>query len=188
MDFIGYRSDALGTAVDLVNAVAEDPEGEESSDGMRAVLTARAFITAGAPDGIESALRAWARRLRTAFDVGSLPEAAAAVNALMADVEIAPHVTDHDGNGWHLHYTPPEAGLVDRVRATTAFALAALVSEYGIDRHGRCAAEGCARVFADTSRNAARRYCSAACANRSAVAAHRARARARALGDAGSGD
>ena len=27
--------------------------------------------------------------------------------------------------------------MVDRVRATTAFALAMLVSEYGIDRHGR---------------------------------------------------
>ena len=68
--------------------------------------------------------------------------------------------------------------MVDRLRATTAFALAMLVSEYGIDRHGRCAAAGCARVFADTSRNAARRYCSPACANRSAVAAHRARAQA----------
>jgi predicted RNA-binding Zn ribbon-like protein len=51
------------------------------------------------------------------------------------------------------------------------------VSECGVDRHGRCAASGCARVFADTSRNAARRYCSPACANRSAVAAHRARAK-----------
>jgi predicted RNA-binding Zn ribbon-like protein len=57
-----------------------------------------------------------------------------------------------------------------------------LVSEYGVDRHGRCAAEGCARVYADTSRNAARRYCSPACANRSAVAAHRARARASGAG------
>jgi predicted RNA-binding Zn ribbon-like protein len=54
-----------------------------------------------------------------------------------------------------------------------------LVSEYGISRHGGCAAEGCSKVFADTSRNAARRYCSSACANRSAVAAHRARVRAR---------
>jgi predicted RNA-binding Zn ribbon-like protein len=94
-------------------------------------------------------------------------------------VRIEPHLTNHDGEDWHLHYTPPEAGLVDRIRATTAFALAMLVSEYGVTRHGRCAADGCAKVFADTSRNAARRYCSSACANRSAVAAHRARVRAR---------
>jgi predicted RNA-binding Zn ribbon-like protein len=178
MDFIGYRSDALGAAVDLVNAVIEDPEGRVP-DRLRGVLVAHAYSALDAPDSVESALRAWIRRLRTAFEVSSVEEAAAAVNALLADVRIEPHLTCHDGGGWHLHYSAPEAGLVDRMRATTAFALAMLVSEYGISRHGRCAAEGCAKVFADTSRNAARRYCSAACANRSAVAAHRARAKAR---------
>jgi predicted RNA-binding Zn ribbon-like protein len=177
MDFIGYRSDALGAAVDLVNALAE-PGGPPEQ--MRAVLVADAYRGAlDEPGSAEDALRDWARRLRTVFDAADLPAAAAAANALLADVPIAPHLTDHDGHGWHLHYTPSEAGLLDRVRATTAFALAMLVSEYGVDRHGRCAADGCGRVFADTSRNAARRYCSPACANRSAVAAHRARARAR---------
>ena len=179
MDFIGYRSDALGAAVDLVNAVTEDPEGRVP-DQLRGVLIAHAYHALDAPDSIESALRAWARRLRTVFDVDTVAEAAAAVNALLVDVRIEPHVTCHDDSeGWHLHYTAPEADLVDRMRATTAFALAMLVSEYGISRHGRCAADNCTKVFADTSRNAARRYCSAACANRSAVAAHRARARAR---------
>lgn len=179
MDFIGYRSDALGAAVDLVNAVIEDPEGRVP-DRLRGVLVAHSYRALDAPDAIEPALWAWTRRLRTVFDVTSDAEAAAAINALLVDVRIEPHLTDHDGAGWHLHYTPPEAGLVDRIRATTAFALAMLVSEYGVARHGRCAAEGCAKVFADTSRNAARRYCSSACANRSAVAAHRARVRARA--------
>jgi predicted RNA-binding Zn ribbon-like protein len=179
MDFIGYRSDALGAAVDLVNAVIEDPDGRVP-DQLRGVLVAHSYRALDAPDSVEPALRAWARRLRTVFDATSDAEAAAAVNALLADVRVEPHLTDHDGEGWHLHYTGPEAGLVDRVRATTAFALAMLVSEYGVSRHGRCAADGCAKVFADTSRNAARRYCSSACANRSAVAAHRARVRARA--------
>ena len=179
MDFIGYRSDALGAAVDLVNAVIEDPEGQVP-DQLRGVLVAHAYRALDAPDGIEPALRAWARRLRTVFDVTSDDEAAAAINALLVDVRIEPHLTNHGGEGWHLHYSPPEAGLVDRIRATTAFALAMLVNEYGVTRHGRCAADGCAKVFADTSRNAARRYCSSSCANRSAVAAHRARVRARA--------
>jgi predicted RNA-binding Zn ribbon-like protein len=178
MDFIGYRSDALGAAVDLVNAVIEDPEGQ-APDQLRGVLVAHSYRALDAPDSIEPALRAWARRLRTVFDVTSDDEAAAALNALLVDVRIEPHLTNHDGVSWHLHYTPPEAGLVDRIRATTAFALAMLVSEYGVTRHGRCAAEGCAKVFADTSRNAARRYCSSACANRSAVAALRARVPAR---------
>lgn len=177
MDFIGYRSDALGAAVDLVNALGEAGAGPEQ---MRAVLVADDYRGAlDEPESAESALREWAVRLRTVFDAADLPSAAGAANALLADVPIAPHLTDHDGHGWHLHYTPPAAGLLDRVRATTAFALAALVSEYGVDRHGRCAADGCDRVFADTSRNAARRFCSPTCANRSAVAAHRARARTR---------
>jgi predicted RNA-binding Zn ribbon-like protein len=183
MDFIGYRSHALGAAVDLVNAVSAtrgEPVSQLPPDLMRSVLEANGFLTHRAPARIEPAMRAWARRLRTVFDAPDPASAAAAGNALLADVRIEPHLSDHDGQPWHLHYTPPEADLVERVRATTAFALAMLVSEYGIDRHGRCAADGCERVFADTSRNAARRYCSPACANRSAVAAHRARAKGRA--------
>lgn len=177
MNFIGYRSDALGAAVDLVNAMEDDPD-HLLPDVMRGVLVADDYrVALDAPESVELPLRAWARRLRTVFDADVLADAAAAVNALLADVPIEPHLTAHDGHGWHLHYTPPEADLVERVRATTAFALATLVSEYGLERHGRCAATGCDRVFADTSRNAARRYCSSPCANRSAVAAHRARAR-----------
>jgi predicted RNA-binding Zn ribbon-like protein len=182
MDFIGYRSDALGAAVALVNAVAASRvtgAEEPPADQMRAVLRDHKFLAERAPAAVEPAVRAWARRLRTVFDAQDLVAAAAAVNALLADVRIEPHLSSHDGQPFHLHYSPPEADLVERVRATTAFALAMLVSEYGIDRHGRCAADGCDRVFADTSRNAARRYCSSACANRSAVAAHRARARSR---------
>ena len=178
MEFIGYRSDALAAAVELVNAVTAAPDGQPAPDGLRSILLANGYLAGRAPASVEPALRAWARRLRTVFDVDDVDAAAVAVNALLADVSVEPHLSGHDGQGWHLHYSPPEADVVDRVRSTTAFALAMLVSEYGVDRHGRCAAEGCARVFADTSRNAARRYCSSACANRSAVAAHRARQKA----------
>jgi predicted RNA-binding Zn ribbon-like protein len=170
MDFIGYRSDALGAAVELVNS------GEHA--GLRAAIAAHGYTTAQAPASVEPALAAWARRLRTVFDASDLDATAVAVNALLADVSVEPHLSSHDGQSWHLHYSPPEADVVDRVRSTTAFALAMLVSEYGTDRHGRCKSDGCTHVYADTSRNATRRYCSPACANRSAVAAHRARAKA----------
>ena len=102
MDFIGYRSDALGAAVDLVNAVIEDPEGTVP-DQLRGVLVAHSYRALDAPDSIEPALRAWARRLRTVFDVSTDGETgllahfdeheidafrtslAEAVNALLAD-------------------------------------------------------------------------------------------------------
>ena len=191
MDFIGYRSDALGAAVALVNAVTATPAGsrdtppEESARQLRDLLVEHRYLAADASAAAEPALRAWARRLRTVFDATTLDDAAAAINALLADVEIGPHLSSHDGQGWHLHYTPPESDVVERVRSTTAFAMATLLGEYGIDRHGVCAADNCDRVFADTSRNAARRYCSNACANRSAVAAHRARAREKSRQNAG---
>jgi predicted RNA-binding Zn ribbon-like protein len=179
MDFIGYRSDALGAAVELVNAVTAASSGEQpAADALRAIILEHGYHADRAPASAEQALAEWAGRLRTVFDAAATVDAAAAaVNALLADVAIAPHLSGHDGQRWHLHYSPPSADVIDRVRSTTAFALATLVSEYGVDRHGCCAATGCRRVFADTSRNAARRYCSSACANRSAVAAHRARAR-----------
>jgi predicted RNA-binding Zn ribbon-like protein len=176
MDFIGYRSDALGAAVELVNEVTA-PRPAEPACELRDLLLRHGYLVGNAPKSMEEQLRAWARRLRTVFEVSDADEGAVAVNALLADVEIEPHLSNHDDRPWHLHYSPPQAGVLARVRSTTAFALAMLVSEFGVQRHGHCAAEGCARVYADTSRNATRRYCSDSCANRSAVAAHRARRR-----------
>jgi predicted RNA-binding Zn ribbon-like protein len=179
VDFIGYRSDALGAAVALVNAVTATADVPPTApDHLRRLLVDHGFLADRAPDSAETALRDWAVGLRTVFDAADPDSAAAAVNALLVNAQVQPHLSCHDGQRWHLHYAPRSADVVGRVRASTAFALAMLVSEYGTDRHGRCAATGCARVFADTSRNAARRYCSSGCANRSAVAAHRARARA----------
>ncbi|MFF4355485.1 CGNR zinc finger domain-containing protein [Streptomyces sp. NPDC001604] len=41
---------------------------------------------------------------------------------------------------------------------------------------GRCAAAGCGNYFVDRSHNRTRRFCSDACASRTTVEAHRARA------------
>jgi len=174
MDFIGYRSDALGAAVELVNEVtaATVPAGR-----LPELLEQHGYLVGKAPRAVGRPVRAWARRLRTVFEAPDADAASVAVNALLADVEIGPHLSNHDGRPWHLHYSPPQAGVLARVRSTTAFAMAMLVSEFGVQRHGHCAADGCRRVFADTSRNATRRFCSDGCANRSAVAAHRARRR-----------
>lgn len=179
MDFIGYRSDALSAAVDLVNAVTAEPgEREHAPDELRMLMVENGYLAQQAPATAEGGLRSWALRLRTVFDADGADAAAAAVNDLLTGVDVQPHLSAHDGQAWHLHYAPPSADVVARVRSTTALALAMLISEYGVTRHGRCAAAGCSKVFADTSRNAGRRYCSSSCANRASVAAHRARQRA----------
>ena len=104
-------------------------------------------------------------------------DARGVVNALLSAVEVRPHLTDHDDRGFHLHYEAPAADLVERVRANTLMGLAVLLCDE-LDRIGTCDAERCGRAWVDTSRNARRRFCSTACANRTHVAAHRARQRA----------
>lgn len=103
-------------------------------------------------------------------------DARAAVNRLLAEVELRPHLTDHDDRGHHLHYEAASASLPERVRANTLMGLAVLLCDEH-DRIGTCDAARCERAWVDTSRNARRRFCSTGCANRTHVAEHRARRR-----------
>ena len=178
MEISGYRSDGVATAVALVNAVTVDDLADPDLIG---VLADRGFRTAESTGFVTMALRHWAHTLRPVFEAATLPDAVRQVNALLASVPMAPHISDH-GRGLHIHYHAPEAALVERVRAVTSMGLASLVCEFGLNRTGVCADPDCARVFSDVSRNARRRYCSTACANRTNVTAFRARRRARAAG------
>jgi hypothetical protein len=169
METNGYRIDGAGTAVALVNAVTA---GAGVSDAELADLlgTHRYLVPGLSPDDADR-LRDWAHRLRPAFG-GT--EVVALLNGLLSEVPLQPHISDH-GLGLHLHYGESGAGLVDRVRANTAFGLALAVCEHGTERLGRCQAAFCDRVYADVQRGPQRRYCSRACQNRSSVAAFRAR-------------
>ena len=87
-----------------------------------------------------------------------------------------PYLTDHGGR-LHLHYAPGEADPLHRVQASTAMGLAIVLCDYGMARLGVCRAADCECVYVDVSRNAQRRFCSESCANRTNVAAFRARAK-----------
>ena len=170
METTGYRIDGAATAVALVNAITT---GAGVSDaGLAELLRAHRYLVPPEISAVDACrLRDWARRLRPAFGGA---EVIALLNALLAEVPLQPHISDH-GLGPHLHHGEPGAGLVDRVRANTAFGLALAVCEHGPERLGRCQAAGCDRVYADVQRGPRRRYCSRACQNRSSVAAFRAR-------------
>ncbi|TWF78744.1 putative RNA-binding Zn ribbon-like protein [Pseudonocardia hierapolitana] len=169
METSGYRINGAGTAVALVNAVTS---GAGSSDrGLAELLGAHRYLVPEPSAADVDRLRDWAHRLRPAFGG---PGVIALLNELLADVPLQPHISDH-GLGPHLHYGEPGAGLVDRVRANTAFGLALAVCEHGAERLGCCKAAGCDRVYADVQRGPRRRYCSRACQNRSSAAAFRAR-------------
>ncbi|MEW9555726.1 CGNR zinc finger domain-containing protein [Nonomuraea sp. NPDC050783] len=111
------------------------------------------------------------QELAAVFDAAGDERAVVArLNALLVRYPVRPQLSAHDGRPWHLH-------LAEDPAATAVMGLAAVVAELGADRLGRCREPHCGRAFLDTSSNRSRRYCSARCASRANVAAHRARRR-----------
>ncbi|MEU0932203.1 MULTISPECIES: CGNR zinc finger domain-containing protein [unclassified Embleya] len=177
MEVNGYRSDGVGAAVAMVNAWTGADGVPPDLESAREVLSTFSFLVADLTREELEPLVEWAGELRAFFVIGDLEAGVAQINALLARVEVRPRLVDH-GRGLHLHHAPSGVPFVQRIRINTAVGLANLVADYGLGRSGVCAATDCERVFADTSRNGRKRYCSDACANRANVAAHRARRRA----------
>lgn len=97
------------------------------------------------------------------------------LNAQMAEAAAYPRLTDHDGEGWHLHYRDEDDALPRVLRAVIGVGTALHLATRGMHRLGRCAADPCRNVVVDVTRNGRQRYCSVRCANRDAVRRHRAR-------------
>jgi hypothetical protein len=98
------------------------------------------------------------------------------LNALLRGASAYPRLTDHAGDGWHIHYRDPDVPLAAVLRTLISMGTALHLAGRGIHRLGRCAAAGCDRPYADLSRTGRQQYCSPACGNRDAVRRHRARA------------
>jgi len=105
----------------------------------------------------------------------SKDEAAAWVNAELMKASALPQLVRHDGWDYHLHATPSDAPLADRMAVEAAMALADVIRSDQLARLRQCAAEDCEDVLVDLSKNRSRRFCSLACANRVNVAAYRQR-------------
>ncbi|MCI1019638.1 CGNR zinc finger domain-containing protein [Microbacterium sp. C5A9] len=97
------------------------------------------------------------------------------LNAQMAEAAAYPRLTDHDGEGWHLHYRDDVQSLPYVLRAIFAVGTSLHLVTRGMDRLGRCEASPCTHVVVDVTRNGRQRFCSVRCANRAAVRRHRAR-------------
>ncbi len=108
-------------------------------------------------------------------DAPTPDERAALLNALMATATAYPRLTDHDGEGWHLHYRDSDQFLPSVLRAVISVGTSLHLVTRGMHRLGRCAADPCNLVIADVTRNGRQRYCSVRCANRAAVRRHRSR-------------
>lgn len=100
------------------------------------------------------------------------------VNRLLREAGALPQLVKHDGWDYHLHATSPQQPLADRMAVEAAMAFMDVIRADELDRLRTCAADDCANVLVDLSRNRSRRFCDAGCGNRANVAAYRARKRA----------
>ncbi len=120
------------------------------------------------------AVRALRPRLRLLWELDE-DGVAALVNALLAEARALPQLVRHGDWGYHLHATPPDVPLADRMAVEAAMGFVDAVRQGELDRLHVCDAERCGDVLVDLSKNRSRRFCSTACANRTHVAAFRAR-------------
>ena len=102
-------------------------------------------------------------------------EAADLVNTMLREASALPQLVRHDGWSYHLHATPQEAPLADRMAVEAAMAFTDVIRTGQLDRRRCCAAEGCENVLVDLSKNRSRKFCSTSCSNRTNVAAYRVR-------------
>jgi predicted RNA-binding Zn ribbon-like protein len=178
---------SLLRVVALVNSAYDGPD-----DAVRDAAALADFVKNEAVSDVVVrhddvvAVRRLRDRVRQVFDAGSDRDAATVVNELVSGAQVAPRLTNHGGHGWHMHYSPQEATLAERLGVDGGMALAQVIAAGERDRIRGCAAPGCARVLVDLSRNRSKRYCDArTCGNRLHVAAYRERRRRCAVGSIG---
>ena len=163
----GYANGKLLAEIDVLQAVREVVAIDPPSVAAVSETDADGFV-------------ALAKRLRTVFvgiDGGDTDDAAELLNTILSEHPATPYLAKEEGV-WHLHHHPADAAVLPMWTAICAEGLARMIGTQNAHRLGVCMAEYCDRVFADTSKNATRRFCSSACQNRTKTAAFRARKRA----------
>lgn len=161
-------------AVLLAASLANDWPGDRAGIEARTIekgMTMR--FPVASDDHIETrrVIDEWLR----VVDATDPDERALLLNAQMAAVTAYPRLTDHDGEGWHLHYRDSDEALPRVLAAVISVGTSLHLVTRGMNRLGRCGAEPCTNVVVDVTRNGRQRYCSVRCANRAAVRRHRAR-------------
>lgn len=167
-----YGEDPVRLAVDLVT----DPPRDAAALAERCVA---AGVVVEQPPGPADVceVEAFLARWLAVVDADTPRLRAERLNELLAETSAHPRLTDHAGDGWHIHYRDSGLRLAAVVRALVSVGTALHLTGRGMDRLRRCALAECGRPFGDYTRGGRQRYCSPTCANRDAVRRHRAKAR-----------
>ncbi|MCF2574055.1 CGNR zinc finger domain-containing protein [Brevibacterium sp. UCMA 11754] len=191
MTFANDIRSNLTMLVDLLNtsgAIAEEGDELTTAAGLHGFAARHDFsgpLKATKSDVKETReLRErFAIALDASIDAETESEASKATERIVSEVNITlqwagalPQLVRHGDWDWHLHAVGQSASLADRVAADVALVLIDLIRSGDLDRLGLCAAEDCNAYLADFTRNRSKRFCdSGTCANRTHVAAFRAR-------------
>ncbi len=120
-----------------------------------------------------NAFRRAVEEVRLVFAASDDVESSAVINALLANVTVPTELHRLNGTRWVLRPVVAASSPARWFTATAAFGLGQWMAERGRAAWGICAAGDCARVFVDAGRRSPQRYCSARCATRMRVSAHR---------------
>lgn len=165
-----YGEDPVRLAVELASAPPS------TADELTArCVAAGVVVERPGTDGDVAEVAEFLERWLAVVDAAENRQRARLLNALLAESSSSPRLTDHSGNGWHIHYRDADLPLAGVLRALISVGTALHLSGRGMDRLHRCALADCHRPFADFTRGGRQRYCSPQCANRDAVRRHRAR-------------
>jgi predicted RNA-binding Zn ribbon-like protein len=168
---------ALAAAADLVNTGRQREEGLPDVAALDALVRRWRWSGDRTHDEAElDAVRALRPRLARLWSADE-DEAVEIVNTLLRETNALPQLVRHDGWDYHVHATSPHAPLADRMAVEAAMAFSDVIRLKALDRLRVCAADDCEDVVVDLSKNASRRFCDTSCANRTNVAAFRARRR-----------
>jgi len=166
----------MARALALVDLVHRDGT---DADAMGAVLEAHGERDVSLTRRDAGELADVCRRLRAILVTTSRDDAAAGLNALLAEFAGPPRLVRHEGWDWHVHVDgDDDAPWAAWLAASAALDLATRLAASDDVPWGECGA-GCGRVFVHDGRGGERRYCSSTCATRERVRRHRGLRRTR---------
>lgn len=113
-------------------------------------------------------------RLRRVWMLGR-DDAVTEVNAMLREASALTQLARHDDLDWHLHATPADAPLAERIRVEVSLAFADVIRMDEMGRLRECEAPDCEGVLVDLSRNGSKRFCTVRCGNRMNMIAFRER-------------
>ena len=170
---------ALAAAAALVNTRQRDADELDDVTALDAFVQQWGWTGSHRRDAAElQAVRDLRPRLRRLWELDE-DGVVELVNEMLRDAGALPQLVAHGEWGYHLHATPSQAPLADRMAVEAAMAVVDVVRLAELGRLSTCGADDCDDVLVDLTKNRSRRYCSTSCSNRVNVAAFRARRGAR---------